>query len=59
MIKIQGRTKFIHGTNTYSEPISLNNILGPGDLAANETDMVSPLGASILIGKVNNKQVTK
>ena len=55
MIKIWGWTKFSHETNIYSEPISLNSILGSGDLAANQTDMVSPLGASILKGKVNNK----
>lgn len=55
MIKIWGRTKFIYETNIYSEPISLNNMLGSGDLAANQTDMVSPTGVSLLTGKVNNK----
>lgn len=55
MIKIWGWTKFIYETNIYSEPISLNNMLGSGDLAANQTDMVSPIGVSLLTGKVNNK----
>lgn len=53
MIKIWGWTKFIYETNIYSEPISLNNMLGSGDLAANQTDMVSPIGVSLLTGKVN------
>lgn len=55
MIRIWGWTKFIHDTNSFSEPISLNSILGSGDLAVNQTDMVSPIGASILTGNVNNK----
>ena len=28
-------------------------MLGSGDLAANQTDMVSPIGVSLLTGKVN------